>query len=75
MKKITEVGVEGTQNILDSMKDNCKIISSSTHVVYEGIKEVKEILENEKTHPILAYGKSKDLNENQLKKSEKNLLF
>ena len=75
-KKITEVGVEGTQNILDSMKDNCKIILPSTHVVYEGIKEVKkEILENEKTHPILAYGKSKDLNENQLKKSGKKFII
>ena len=75
-KKITEVGVEGTQNILDSMKDNCKIILPSTHVVYEGIKEIKkEILENEKTLPILAYGKSKDLNENQLKKSGKKFII
>ena len=36
-----EVDVLGTQNILDSMKDDCKIILPSTHVVYEGIEKVK----------------------------------
>ena len=40
-KKIEEVGVTGTQNILDSINENCKIILPSTHVVFEGIKEVR----------------------------------
>ena len=36
-KKIKKVGEEGTQNILDAISDECKIIFPSTHVVYEGI--------------------------------------
>ena len=36
MKKLKEVGEEGTQNILDAISDKCKIIFPSTHVVYEG---------------------------------------
>ena len=56
------VGVEGTQNILDVISDNCKIIFPSTHVVYEGIREVKnDILEDEPTSPVLSYAVSKDL--------------
>ncbi|MDC0447628.1 NAD-dependent epimerase/dehydratase family protein, partial [Pelagibacteraceae bacterium] len=39
--KIKEVGEKGTQNILDAISDKCKIIFPSTHVVYEGINEVK----------------------------------
>ena len=54
-KKIKIVAEEGTQNILDVINDNCKIIMPSTHVVYEGINEVrKDILENEETCPVLA---------------------
>ena len=33
-KKIKEVSEEGTQNILDVIKDDCKIIMPSSHVVY-----------------------------------------
>ena len=40
-EKIKEVGEKGTQNILDSISDKCKIIFPSTHIVYEGIDEVK----------------------------------
>ena len=75
-KKIIEVAQEGTQNILDVMKDDCKIVMPSTHVVYEGLETVKnDILENEETAPILSYGKSKDYNEKQLKESGKNFII
>ena len=40
-KKITKVAQEGTQNILDSISDKCKIIMPSSHVVYEGVERVK----------------------------------
>ena len=43
-EKIKEVGEKGTQNILDVISDKCKIIFPSTHVVYEGIEEVKKVL-------------------------------
>ena len=67
---------EGTQNILDAINDECKIIMPSSHVVYEGLDSVKKnIKEDEKTCPILAYGKSKDINEKQLKNSKKNFVI
>ena len=74
--KIKKVAEEGTQNILDVINDKCKIILPSTHVVYEGLKEVKkDIQENEQTYPLLSYGKSKDYNEKQLQKSGKNFVI
>ena len=73
-EKIKEVGEIGTQNILDAISEKCKIIFPSTHVVYEGINEVKtDIKEDEDTKPILSYSTSKSVNEDQLKKSGKNL--
>ena len=72
-KKIIEVGEKGTQNILDTISNKCKIIFPSTHVVYEGIDEVKtDIKEEEITKPVLSYSSSKAINEDQLKKSGKN---
>ena len=75
-RNILEVGEKGTQNILEAASDRCKIIFPSTHVVYEGIGEVKtEIKEDEVTKPILSYSTSKALNEDQLKKSGKNYII
>jgi nucleoside-diphosphate-sugar epimerase len=75
-EKIKEVGEKGTQNILDAISDKCKIIFPSTHVVYEGIREVKkDIKEDEETNPVLSYSTSKAVNENQLKKSGKNFII
>ena len=66
--KIKEVGEIGTQNILDVISDKCKIVFPSTHVVYEGLKEVKtDIKEDEKLRPVLSYSASKANNEEQLK--------
>ena len=74
--KIKKVAEEGTQNILDSISDECKIIMPSSHVVYEGIEKVKlDINEDEITFPTLSYGKSKDFNEKQLKLSGKNYII
>jgi len=75
-EKIKEVGEKGTQNILDVISKKCKIIFPSTHVVYEGIDEVKtDIKENEATKPVLSYSSSKAINESQLKKSGKNYII
>ncbi len=73
---IKKVAEEGTQNILDAISDKCKIIMPSTHVVYEGLESIKQdIREDEKTCPVLAYGKSKNINEKQLKNSGKNFII
>ena len=75
-EKIKEVGTIGTQNILDVISEKCKIIFPSTHVVYEGIEEIKnDIKEDEDTKPVLSYSSSKATNENQLKKSGKNFVI
>jgi len=75
-KNIREVGEKGTKNILDVISDKCKIIFPSTHVVYEGIGEIKtDIEEGEKTKPVLSYSTSKAINEDQLKKSGKNYVI
>ena len=67
-EKIKEVGVRGTQNILDVINKKCKIIFPSTHVVFEGINEVRtDIKEDDVTKPVLSYSSSKALNEDQLK--------
>ena len=75
-KIIKEVGEQGTQNILDVISNSCKIIFPSTHVVYEGIDQVKKnIKEDEISKPILSYASSKAINEKQLKDSGKNYII
>ncbi len=75
-QKIKEVGEIGTQNILDAINKDCKIIFPSTHVVYEGLNEVKtDIKEEEIKKPVLSYSSSKAINEDQLKKSGKNYII
>jgi nucleoside-diphosphate-sugar epimerase/SAM-dependent methyltransferase/dTDP-4-dehydrorhamnose 3,5-epimerase-like enzyme len=67
-----KVAIEGTSNVLASMNENATIVFPSTHVVFEGLKEPKEnIDENEKTNTFLAYSTSKVENENQIQKSGK----
>ena len=74
--KIKLVGELGTQNILDIIKNDCKIVFPSTHVVFEGIGQVKkDIKEQEETKPVLSYSTSKAINEKQLKKSGKKYVI
>ena len=75
-EKIKLVAELGTKNILDVIKNECKIIFPSTHVVYEGISEVRtNIKEEENTKPVLSYATSKAINEKQLKNSGKNYII
>jgi len=69
---IEKVAIEGTGNVLSSMNKNATIIFPSTHVVFEGLTEKKEDLdESEKTNTFLAYSSSKVENEEQIIKSGK----
>ena len=75
-KKIRLVAEEGTQNILDVISNNCKIVFPSTHVVYEGVDQVRNnITEDEELKPVLSYSSSKAINEKQLKNSGKNYVI
>ena len=72
-EKIKIVGEQGTQNILDAISKKCKIIFPSTHVVYEGIGQIKtDIDEEDPLKPQLSYALSKSTNEAQIKNSGKN---
>ena len=74
--KINKVAIEGTENIINSIPDSCKIIFPSTHVVYEGIESSKkDIKENETTSPILTYATGKVKNEEQIKNSGKKYVI
>ena len=73
---IIDTAVTGTQNILDNMKEDAKIIFPSTHVIFEGLSFVKKnINEKEKPIPLLSYGISKKDNEDQIIKSKKKYII
>jgi UDP-glucose 4-epimerase len=67
-KKVKKIAIEGTNNIIHSISEKCKLIFPSTHVVFEGLKELKkDISEDEKTCPILTYDSSKVINQEDIK--------
>ena len=71
--KIKTVGIDGTNNIIQSVGKNTKLIFPSTHVVYEGFDEtVFELKEDVETCPVLTYSKGKVQSEEDLKKSSIN---
>jgi len=75
-EKLNRVAIEGTENIISSASENCKIVFPSTHVVFEGIESTKQnINEEEPALPVLAYSKSKIKNEEQLKSSGKKYII
>ena len=75
-ENIKKIAIEGTNNVLNSISNNCKIIFPSTHVIYEGLRESKkDIKEEEIPCPVLAYSSSKVKNEEDIKKSNKNYII
>jgi len=69
---IKKTSITGTQNILDSMNSDSKIIFPSSHVIFEGIKKKENIKEEEQTNTFLVYSSGKVENEKQIKNSGKN---
>ena len=75
-EKIKKIAIEGTNNVLKIIPPKCKIIFPSTHVIYEGLRETKQnIQEDEKPCPILIYSSSKVQNEKDIKESKKNYVI
>jgi len=71
-----EVAEKSTSIVLSETSKNCKIIFPSTHVVFEGKKDlIKDIKEDYEKFPVLAYSTSKDLNEKQITESGKNYII
>ena len=74
--KIEDVAINGTQNIIESIPDYCKLIFPSTHVVFDGLNKIKKNLnEKEVPCPILTYSKSKLENEKQIINKVKNYVI
>ncbi len=75
-KELNDVAHKGTEVVISETQKNCKIIFPSTHVVFEGKQDlVKNIEEDYEKLPVLSYAKSKDNNEEQIKKSGKNYVI
>tara|TARA_B100002052_G_scaffold281598_1_gene290788 strand:+ start:3015 stop:5558 length:2544 start_codon:yes stop_codon:yes gene_type:complete len=75
-KDLNDVAENGTNIVLSEISDECKIIFPSTHVVFEGKQDlIKNINEDYEKLPILSYAKSKDKNEEQIKKSGKDYII
>tara|TARA_B100000945_G_C20420132_1_gene617487 strand:+ start:1058 stop:3601 length:2544 start_codon:yes stop_codon:yes gene_type:complete len=75
-KQVRNVGVEGTKNIINLSPEYSKIVFPSTHVVYEGLKEVKKnITETLEPKPVLEYSKGKYQSEKDLINSGKNFII
>ncbi len=75
-EKIKTIAIDGTNNILNSISEKCKLVFPSTHVIFEGLKETRrDIEENEKPCPILVYSSSKAQNEKDIKNSNKNYVI
>ncbi len=74
--EIFNIGVIGTRNILETASKDTKIIFPSTHVIFEGLEEVKlEISEEEIPKPLLTYAETKVINENDIKESDLNYVI
>ena len=75
-QEIYQIGVVGTRNILETVSRDTKIIFPSTHVIFEGLDEVKiDISEQETPQPLLTYAETKLTNENQIKESGHNYII
>ena len=73
-KKVKHVGIEGTRNIIKLSPEKAKIVFPSTHVVFEGLKVMKEdIAESLEPKPILEYSKGKYQSEKDIQNSGKNM--
>jgi len=70
---IRRIGIDGTNEIINNVKSDCKIIFTSTHVCWENLQEtIFDLDENYPTCAILPYAKSKVQNEIDLENSGRN---
>ena len=75
-KKVRDVGIKGTRNIIKYSKKDVKIIFPSTHVVFEGLdKVIKNIKETFLPRPVLEYSNGKVQSEKDLISSGKDYVI
>ena len=70
-RSIQEVGVTGSEIVIECAPKTSKLIFPSTHVVFEGFEKTKlEISEDENTCPVLSYASGKAQTEKDLINSD-----
>ena len=75
-KKVRDVGIKGTRNIIKYSKKDVKIIFPSTHVVFEGLdKVINNIKETFLPKPVLEYANGKVQSEKDLISSGKQYVI
>jgi len=68
---IKTTSIIGTRNIIKNAKKESKIIFISSHIVFEGLNNIKKnLLESDKLSPSLDYAKCKVINEKDIIKSD-----
>ena len=74
--EITNIGVNGTRNVLKYADEKCKIIFPSTHVIYEGFETtMMGITEDTAVKPILTYSTGKAISEVDIRESGKDYVI
>lgn len=75
-KEIIEYGINGTRNIINNIKKDCKFIFPSTHVVYEGLESTMfDIEESYPVRPVLTYSNGKVQSELDIKDKLDNYII
>lgn len=70
---INSVGIDGLQNVLDSMPDGCKLLFPSSHTVYDGLQStVFNLTEEDAPQPGLMYSGMKTRSEDMIRGSVTN---
>lgn len=73
---ILKIGVDGNREVINNIKDDCKVVFTSTHVVHEGEPAgTKDITEDREPKPLLAYSRSKYIGEQDYFASNKNFVI
>lgn len=75
-RQIRAYGIDGTNIVINSIPKKCKLIFPSTHVVFEGLTDVKfNVDENEPLCPVLSYSQTKAQSEYDIKNSVDNYII
>jgi len=73
---IKTTSIIGTRNIIKNAKKESKIIFISSHIVFEGLNNIKKnLIESDKLSPSLDYAKCKVINEKDIINSDLNYII
>ncbi len=74
-RAITETGIMGTRNILNTIPDICRVIFPSTHVVYGGLWKARfDLVESDVIIPDLTYAQGKAQSESDIRNHQNHII-